>query len=220
MAVVNAFRGPGLAGGEPSPALQPRPEPERHGGPERLRRAPPFHAALGVHPRLEEGFGYRTQAHQCAGRVRRGEAFVPGSVLEAPVSRFGRRVQRVEAGGLGPHALAHRLARRGTDGVRRVVGTLAGAKRAELRGSLAEHRPGDAVETFTIFTIEANETMRALQHRTPAILLPEAFEPWHTGEGVRFGSALKYPPAMRWIGRRVKNARNDDPECVLASAPA
>ena len=93
-------------------------------------------------------------------------------------------------------------------------------KGAELRGSLTEHWPDDAVETFTILTDEANETMRTLQHRMPVILSPEAFEPWHTGEGVRFGSAPKYPPAMHWIGRRVKNARNDDPECVLASAPA
>ena len=102
MAVVNAFGDLSLAGGEPSPALQPCPESERRGGSERLRRAPLFHTALGAHPRLGEGFGNRTQAHQCAGRDRRGEAFVPGSVLEAPVSRFGRRVLRVEAGRLGP----------------------------------------------------------------------------------------------------------------------
>ena len=93
-------------------------------------------------------------------------------------------------------------------------------KGVELRGSLAEHGPGDAVETFTIFTTEANETMRALQHRTPVILSPEAFEPWHTGEGVRFGSAPKDLPAMRWIGRCVKNARDGEPECVVASAAA
>ena len=93
-------------------------------------------------------------------------------------------------------------------------------KGAELRGSFTDHRPGDAVETFTIFTTEANETMRALQHRTPVILSPEAFEPWHTGEGVRFGSAPKDLSAMRWIDRRVKNARNDDPECLVATATA
>ena len=74
----------------------------------------------------------------------------------------------------------------------------------------SQHRPGDAVETFTILTTEAYETMRALQHRTPVILSPEAFEPWLTGEGVRLGSAPKDLPAMHWIGRRVKNARDDE----------
>ena len=95
------------------------------------------------------------------------------------------------------------------------MGTLAGAKAAELRGSLAEHRQGDAVEALTT---EANETMRALRHRTPVILSPEAFEPWFTGEGVRFGPAPKDPLAMHWIGQCVKNARDYEPECVVASA--
>ena len=91
---------------------------------------------------------------------------------------------------------------------------------ALLRGSLAERRPGDVVETFTILTTEANDTMRALHHRMPVILPPEAFEPWLAGEDVRFGPAPEDLLAMHRVALRVNNARDDDPECVAAVAAA
>ena len=46
---------------------------------------------------------------------------------------------------------------------------------AMLPGSLAEHRPGDVVETFTILTTEANETIRVLHHRMPVISVAREF---------------------------------------------
>ena len=87
---------------------------------------------------------------------------------------------------------------------------------AMLRGSLSERRPGDAVETFTILTTEANATMRALHHRMPVILSPEEFEPWLTGENVRLGSVAEDLLVMHRVSRRVNNARDDDPECAAA----
>ena len=108
---------------------------------------------------------------------RRGQACVPRGVREAAVSRPGGRVLRVAAQRLSPPALAHRPARRRADGVRRTMGGLAGApESAVLRGSLAERRPGDVVETFTNLTTEANATMRVLHQRMP-VILPNASSP-------------------------------------------
>ena len=91
---------------------------------------------------------------------------------------------------------------------------------AVLRGSLAERRPGDAVETFTILTTGANDTMRALHHRMPVILPPETFELWLSGNDVRLGLAPEDLLVMHRVGRRVNNPREDDPECVAALAAA
>ena len=79
---------------------------------------PALQGPLGPPSGLDEGPGHRTQAHQPAGRDRRGEASVPGSVLEESVSRSGPRFLRAGARGLGPPALAHRSARRRADGFR------------------------------------------------------------------------------------------------------
>ena len=90
----------------------------------------------------------------------------------------------------------------------------------ELRGSLAERRLGDVVETFTILTTEASTTMRALHDRMPVILPAEAFGPWLSGEDVRLGPAPEDWLAMHRVALRVNNPRNDDPECVVALATA
>ena len=86
---------------------------------------------------------------------------------------------------------------------------------AVLRGALAERRPGDVVETFTILTTDANETIRALHPRMPAILSPEAFEPWLSGEDVELGPTPKDLLAMHRVGRGVNNPRYDAPACVV-----
>ena len=91
---------------------------------------------------------------------------------------------------------------------------------AALRGALAERRPGEVVETFTILTTEANATLRALHHRMPVILPEEAFGPWLSGAKVRLGPAPEDRLAMRRVALRVNDPRNDDPECVAALASA
>ena len=91
---------------------------------------------------------------------------------------------------------------------------------ARLSGSLAERRPGDAVETFTILTTAANATMRPLHHRMPVILPPEAFDAWLSGGEVALGPAPDDLLAMHAVDLRVNSPRHDDPECVLPVAPA
>ncbi len=91
---------------------------------------------------------------------------------------------------------------------------------ARLAGSLAEYRPGDAVETFTVLTTEANATMRALHDRMPVILPPEAFDAWLSGGEAALGPAPDELLAMHAVDPRVNTPRHDDPECVRPVAPA
>ena len=67
---------------------------------------------------------------------------VPCGVLEAPMPHPGGRVLRVAAGGFGPPALAHRPARRRTDGVRRTLGGLASARGRDASRLAGRASPG------------------------------------------------------------------------------
>lgn len=90
---------------------------------------------------------------------------------------------------------------------------------AVLRGSLAERSPGDTVETFTVLTTEANETVRAVHHRMPVILAPEAFEPWLSGADVALGPGPEHQLEMYPVSLRVNHPRHDDAECVAPIPP-
>jgi putative SOS response-associated peptidase YedK len=79
---------------------------------------------------------------------------------------------------------------------------------------------GQCVETVTIITVTANDKLRPIHPRMPAILPPEAFERWlDTGDNPGTALALlrPYPPepmAFYRVGPAVNNVRNDDPGCV------
>ena len=90
---------------------------------------------------------------------------------------------------------------------------------AALRGSLAERSPGDTVETFTVLTTEANETVRAVHHRMPVILAPEAFEAWLSGADVPLGPGPENVLKMHPVSPRVNHPRHDDAECVAPIPP-
>ena len=87
-----------------------------------------------------------------------------------------------------------------------------------LRGSLSQRRAGDVVETFTILTTEANETMQALHHRLPVILAHEAGERWLGGDDVPLGCAPDDLLGMHRVSTRVNHPCNDDRECVAPLA--
>ena len=91
---------------------------------------------------------------------------------------------------------------------------------AVLRGSLAEHRPGDVVESFTILTTKASAAMRRLHDRMPVILASQAFGPWLRGEDLPLGPVTEDRLSMHRVALRVNNPRNDDPECVVGLAAA
>ncbi len=83
---------------------------------------------------------------------------------------------------------------------------------------------GSELETATIVTTEANETLRPFHHRMPVILEPDGFDAWlGSGADDRFdreaaGELLRPAPegAVRGIsvGRAVNDIRNDGPELL------
>lgn len=77
------------------------------------------------------------------------------------------------------------------------------------------------VESYAIITTAANDLMRALHDRMPAILSPKDYEAWLDPENDRTDALKKllepYPAdEMRAypVGPRVNNARNDGPEII------
>lgn len=77
---------------------------------------------------------------------------------------------------------------------------------------------GDALESFTIVTTAANDTVKALHTRMPVILPPESWRAWldcSAGEEV----LRPYDGAMRFyrVSRDVNNVRNDRPELIEAA---
>ena len=87
---------------------------------------------------------------------------------------------------------------------------------ASLTGSLAKHNPGDAVETCTILTTSANDTVAPVHSRMPVILPPAAYGPWLAGHELQL---VPYPaPDMTAhpVSTLVNRPANDDPRCIEA----
>ena len=88
-----------------------------------------------------------------------------------------------------------------------------------------ENGKGEAVETFTIVTTEANEKLRPIHPRMPVIVDPADYDLWLGGDGEGDsdgGDALRAilgpfaPELMAFyrVSTRVNNVRNDDPACI------
>ena len=85
---------------------------------------------------------------------------------------------------------------------------------AALTGSLAERSPSDAVETCTILTTAANETVAPVHGRMPVILTPDAWSPWLAGEQVPLGPYPADAMTAHPVSTHVNRPANDDPRCV------
>ena len=83
-----------------------------------------------------------------------------------------------------------------------------------LPGTLAQHAPGDVIETCTVLTTSANEVLAPLHHRMPVILAPEEFDPWLSGGNVPLDPFPAQSMFVRAVGTRVNSPANDDPGCV------
>lgn len=85
---------------------------------------------------------------------------------------------------------------------------------------------GATLETCALITVEANDLMRPIHHRMPAMLAPEQFAGWLDP---RVTEPEKLAPFLRplasaamsavAVGPHVSDARHEGPEC-LAPAPA
>ena len=85
---------------------------------------------------------------------------------------------------------------------------------------------GQALHSFTIITTGANDTVRPVHHRMPAILAPENEAAWLNPE-VDDAQALRamlgpYPPAAMGaypVAALVNSPKNDAPECIRPAEP-
>jgi putative SOS response-associated peptidase YedK len=80
---------------------------------------------------------------------------------------------------------------------------------------------GEAIETFTILTTEANRKLHPIHPRMPVILAPEAYQTWLDGRPETTERALSLlrpfageKMAFYRVSRRVNSPRNDDPDCL------
>ncbi|MDE0377613.1 MAG: SOS response-associated peptidase [Rhodospirillales bacterium] len=85
---------------------------------------------------------------------------------------------------------------------------------AALTGSLAERNPGDTVETCTILTTAANDTVAPVHGRMPVILPPDAWGPWLAGEDVPLAPYPADAMTAHPVSTLVNRAANEDPRCV------
>jgi len=79
---------------------------------------------------------------------------------------------------------------------------------------------GEEIDTAAILTTQANETLRALHHRMPVILPPEAFDLWlDEATDVRAAASLLVPAAddqleLFAVSDAVNKVVNDDPRNI------
>ncbi len=83
-----------------------------------------------------------------------------------------------------------------------------------LTGSLAERGPGDAVETCTILTTEANDTVAPVHGRMPVILPTDARDAWLAGDEVPLDPYPADDMTAHPVSTHVNRPANDDPRCV------
>lgn len=93
------------------------------------------------------------------------------------------------------------------------------------------HGPdGGELQTCTIVTTSANETLKPYHHRMPVVLQPDMFDAW-LGDGQesredqdRAASLMQPAPeealTVRPVGRAVNDIRNDSPELLDEVSPA
>jgi putative SOS response-associated peptidase YedK len=82
---------------------------------------------------------------------------------------------------------------------------------------------GDAVETFTIVTTEANPAVAEIHDRMPVILPREAEETWLAGdpaEAVRLLAPYAGAVNLRAVSRHVSNVNHEGPECLDDAEPS
>ena len=102
--------------------------------------------------------------------------------------------------------------------------TLPGQQLFAFAGLWESWRPkgGEAVETFTIVTTDANENVARIHDRMPVILPMDAVETWLTGP-TEAALALLKPWAgetsLRPVGKYVSNVNHEGPECLADAEP-
>ena len=80
------------------------------------------------------------------------------------------------------------------------------------------HKNGVTVETFTVVTVIASESISHIHHRMPVILAPEDYKKWLNGDPDEAVALLKPFPSERLKSYKVLlsvgNVANDDPSLL------
>ena len=102
---------------------------------------------------------------------------------------------------------------------------MAGARKHRLATLAQERGAGDAVETCTVLTTQANEAMKPIHHRMPVILPEEAFAPWLEGEDLSLDpcppDAISVRPVSRWVNNAAHDLRvASNPQTALQELQA
>jgi putative SOS response-associated peptidase YedK len=77
---------------------------------------------------------------------------------------------------------------------------------------------GEALQTATIITTEANRYLSQLHHRMPVVLEPDTADRWMAGDMALLDEAATAGPALQaWpVDRKVNNARNESTDLIDA----
>ncbi|HUP31063.1 MAG TPA: SOS response-associated peptidase [Usitatibacter sp.] len=82
---------------------------------------------------------------------------------------------------------------------------------------------GEPVETFTIVTTDANESVARIHDRMPVILPMDAIDEWLTAppdEARRLLKPYEGAVELRAVGKYVSNVNNEGPECLDDAEPS
>jgi putative SOS response-associated peptidase YedK len=81
---------------------------------------------------------------------------------------------------------------------------------------------GDPVDTFTIITTDANQTVARIHDRMPVVIPPDQVEAWLSGDAAEARRLLKPfegATTTRAVTRRVSNPNSEGPECLDDAEP-
>ncbi len=79
----------------------------------------------------------------------------------------------------------------------------------------------ETIQSTTLITTAANESMAEVHHRMPIVLQPDTADRWLAGdEQIIADVAANSPVLQAWpVAKRVNNARNEESELIIRQAP-
>ena len=80
--------------------------------------------------------------------------------------------------------------------------------------SLAHLNPGSTLESFTVLTRAADDSLAAIHHRMPVVIPPDEFNAWLHAEPVALDQLPVKPMSIHPVSNRVNKPSNDDALCV------
>ena len=79
----------------------------------------------------------------------------------------------------------------------------------------------ETIQSTTLITTAANESMAEVHHRMPVVLQPDTADRWLAGDDQVIADVAANSPVLQaWpVAKRVNNARNEGSELIIRQAP-